>query len=239
MLRIRIRDVRRATLPIRSGNEGWIGIAPAGDQYHLVVPVDTQIARGVMACNRPTDGTPFGGYTGWLYFRCSPYEDEGSDEEALREKQVRQTCEQLLRFAASYGIEAELDADDAPPDPSHDESQPVPALHAAQLVCPACGKDWENVGAFTRDVEVEFKAYRACVDDFRRGVYRFRHRCGALVEVPVWRFARPRVGEKSLIGSHACPGFCFYETSLDACSARCEGACYRRIAEKLKSKAGG
>ena len=240
MLRIRIRDVRRATLPMRSGNEGWIGIAPAGDQYHVVVPVDTQIARGVMACNRPTDGTPFGGYSGWLYFRCSPYEDEAGDEEALREQHVRTTCQELLRFAASYGIEAELDAEDAPPDRHREGARLEPAPHAAATVgCSRCRKTWNNVGVCTRDVEVKFSGYRACVEDFRRGLYLFRHRCGGLVEVPVTRFAKPGVRERSLIGSHACPGFCYYETSLVACSARCEGARYRRIAGKLKSKADG
>jgi len=75
----------------------------------VVVPVDVQIARGVMACNRPTDGTPFGGYANWLYFRCPPYEDEGTDYELGRIEQARKTCEKLLQWLASYGIEAECD----------------------------------------------------------------------------------------------------------------------------------
>ncbi len=108
MLRIRFRDILRATLPLRSGNEGWVGVAPMGDDYHVVVPVDLQIARGVMACNCPTDGTPFGGYTGWLYFRCPPYEEEAEDETPLREEWARNTAEQLIIWLTSYGIEAEL-----------------------------------------------------------------------------------------------------------------------------------
>ena len=44
MLRIKVQDVGRATLPVRSGNEGWIGVSPKGDDYHVVVPVDVQIA---------------------------------------------------------------------------------------------------------------------------------------------------------------------------------------------------
>lgn len=106
MLRIKVKDIGRATLPLRSGNEGWIGVSPKGDNYHVVVPVDTQIARGVMACNRPTDGTPFGGYAGWLYFRCPPYPDEGRDESILRDEQIRGTRDKLIRWLASYGIEA-------------------------------------------------------------------------------------------------------------------------------------
>ncbi len=97
--------------PGRSGNEGWIGLSPAGDRYHVVAPVDAQIAKGVMACNWPTDGTPFGGYTGWLYFRCEPYDDESGDDQATQEDRVRANCEGLLQFAASYGIPCELQAD--------------------------------------------------------------------------------------------------------------------------------
>ena len=95
---------------VRSGNEGWIGVSPKGDDYHVVVPVDVQIARGVVACNRPTDGTPFGGYVGWLYFRCPPYPDEGGDESFLRDEQIRNTSEQLIRWLASYDIEAVMEA---------------------------------------------------------------------------------------------------------------------------------
>ena len=106
MLHIKVKDIGRATLPLRSGNEGWIGVSPKGDDYHVVVPVDVQIARGVMACNMPTDGTPFGGYAGWLYFRCPPHLDEGGDENILREEQIRTTSERLTQWLASYGIEA-------------------------------------------------------------------------------------------------------------------------------------
>ena len=108
MLVIKLEDVQRATLPSRSGNEGWIGVSPAGDAYHVVVPVDVQIARGVMACNRPTDGTPFGGYASWLYFRCAPYEDEGVAEQEARDIQVRRNSLELLSWLNSYGIKAKL-----------------------------------------------------------------------------------------------------------------------------------
>lgn len=114
MIRIKLQDIQRATLPLRSGNEGWIGVAPKGDDYHVVVPVDKQIARGVMACNRPTDGTPFGGYSGWLYFRCPPYEDRDVDEVAEREARIRETAEELLSWLASHGIDALLDAGNDP-----------------------------------------------------------------------------------------------------------------------------
>ncbi len=108
MLLIRIEDIRRATLPSRSGNEGWIGVSPTGDAYHVVTPVDVQLARGVMACNRPTDGTPFGGYSSWLYFRCEPYEDEEAPEQEACDRQVHKNATDLFNWLALYGIEAQL-----------------------------------------------------------------------------------------------------------------------------------
>lgn len=106
MLPIRFLDLLRATLPLRSGNEGWIGVSPAGSEYHIVVPVDVQIARGVMACNMPSDGTPFGGYTGWLYFRCPPFDGREDQDEILREERARQTAADVVKLLQAYAIEA-------------------------------------------------------------------------------------------------------------------------------------
>ncbi len=106
MLQISIIDVQRATLPVHTGNEGWIGVSPLGDQYHVVVPVDTQIARGVMACNKPTDGTPFGGYSKWVYFRCPPYEDNDGQGHELRRFYAEITAKSLVAYLKSKGIEA-------------------------------------------------------------------------------------------------------------------------------------
>ena len=72
-LLIDFNDIFRATLDEDCGNEGYIGIAPDGGRYHVVVPVDRQIARGIKAGNRPQDGTPFGGYKDWRYFGCPGY----------------------------------------------------------------------------------------------------------------------------------------------------------------------
>ena len=211
MLRIDFTDIVRATLPIRSGNEGWIGVSPKGDQYHIVVPVDRQIARGVMACNRPTDGTPFGGYSGWLYFPCEPFEDEDRTGEAFQElwiAQARASADSLVTWLASYDIQAEVVgnwpisgqvtgelsgqsaqadriANGHPPgeDRTGDASKP--------LVCDKCGKSWDKIGELLRDPGAEMAQYRACMDDFRQGLYIFAHSCGGSVSVPVTRLARP------------------------------------------------
>jgi len=89
VLQIKLSDLFRATMAEGCGNEGYIGIAADGSQYHVVVPVDRQIARGLKAWIRTDDGTPFGGYKGWYYFACVPYvtsEQESCERESQLEK---------------------------------------------------------------------------------------------------------------------------------------------------------
>jgi hypothetical protein len=57
---ITLSDLFRATMADDCGNEGFIGISPNGSQYHVVVPVGRQIARGLKFWIQPDDGTPFG-----------------------------------------------------------------------------------------------------------------------------------------------------------------------------------
>ncbi len=74
----------RATLGTETGNRGFIGLSPDGAAFHVVVPVDAQIARGLKPGHRPTDETPFGGYVGWRYFECQPFPTPQPDEAAAR-----------------------------------------------------------------------------------------------------------------------------------------------------------
>ena len=106
-LRIDFQDIFRATLAEDCGNIGFMGVAPDGSAYHVVVPVDLQIARGVKARNMPADGTPFGGYRGWLYFPCRPYPAGPTGD---RKQQARSNAALLLAWAAGQGLELDIDA---------------------------------------------------------------------------------------------------------------------------------
>jgi hypothetical protein len=253
-MEIKLSDIYRATLPSRSGNEGWIGLEPSGKKYHVIVPVDPQIARGVMACNTPTDGTPFGGYTGWLYFRCEPFSasDEEFDEE-LRRTTARQNAANLVRFASGFGIAVTITEDVAQgavsEQPRHTTLQQrkkgrfrVAELESkrpdqgAALKCTGCSATWDNITRLLADPSITFSKYKANTADFRKGHFVFRHSCGGMVEVVATKLGRSRYAGKSLAGSHACPGFCYYEASLSECAAVCEGSVFRRIAGKLKTR---
>lgn len=110
-LKVGLGDVFRATMAQESGNVGYLGLAPDGSGYHVVVPVDLQIARGVMACNLPGDGTPFGGYSGWLYYECAPFEAQGlTSRERLdaRWSQARANARVLAAWSLGRGIKVEI-----------------------------------------------------------------------------------------------------------------------------------
>jgi len=106
ILNVRRQDIYRATLSARTGNTGYLGFAPDGSDYHVVVPVDEQIARGIKAGNRPDDGTPFGGYRGWFYFQCRAHE---TDDDGDREAQASANTAVLLAWAALRKIDLEID----------------------------------------------------------------------------------------------------------------------------------
>jgi hypothetical protein len=111
-LTIDFNDILRATLDDQCGNEGYIGISPDGRQYHVVVPVDLQIARGIKAGNRPLDGTPFGGYKNWHYFGCLVFPLAGrvdpNEIQALRISQAQANALLLKAWAAELTIDLEL-----------------------------------------------------------------------------------------------------------------------------------
>ncbi|WP_028321231.1 hypothetical protein [Desulfatiglans anilini] len=110
-MRIKLSDLWRATLADYTGNEGYIGIDPEGERYHIIVPVDRQIARSVRAGIPPEDGTPFGGYSGWRYFGCLPYEgdkvDHGKDRKA-REERTLENGWLIQKWGAALGLEIRL-----------------------------------------------------------------------------------------------------------------------------------
>lgn len=110
VLHIKLSDLFRATMADDCGNEGFIGIAPNGSQYHVVVPVDRQIARGLKFWIKPDDGTPFGGYKGWHYFCCLTYVAQQS-QEAEREAHLEKARENgwlIQKWGEGLGLKIRL-----------------------------------------------------------------------------------------------------------------------------------
>ena len=111
-LSIDFNDILRATLDKDCGNEGYIGLSPDGRSYHVVVPVDRQIARGIKAGNRPLDETPFGGYKGWHYFCCLGYAPPSDYDEAEHQKvrlnQAKANAQLLKVWAKQINVSVEI-----------------------------------------------------------------------------------------------------------------------------------
>lgn len=107
VLEIRLSDLFRATLASDCGNEGYIGIAPDGSRYHVVVPVDRQISRGLKFWIRPDDGTPFGGYKDWHYFCCLTYEvpERKDAEQEVQLHCARENGWLIQKWAKALGLE--------------------------------------------------------------------------------------------------------------------------------------
>ncbi|MGC8659298.1 MAG: hypothetical protein ACP5U1_09510, partial [Desulfomonilaceae bacterium] len=202
-----------------------------GDSYHVVSPVDSQIAKGVMACNRPTDGTPFGGYSNWFYFRIPPYPESTDQTQDERMRQALLVSRELVNRLRRLGIAAIIDSSAPPSNQTKDECKDE--CLKARLVCQKCGEEWNNLAVCLRDPNLNLHAYHACVDDFHKGSFVFVHKCGGFMHIPVRDFVRKSRVKRNMAGLHACPGFCYYERSLKECSAFCEGSCYRRIAVRI------
>jgi hypothetical protein len=111
-LAIPFNDIIRATLDENSGNAGYIGLSPDGSRYHVVVPVDRQIARGIKAGNPVLEGAPFGGYRNWHYFYCSGYTRPARYDETeinkMRRGQAAVNARRLIHWAAELNIEVEV-----------------------------------------------------------------------------------------------------------------------------------
>jgi hypothetical protein len=111
---IRMSDLFRATLSDDCGNEGFIGIAPDASEYHVVAPVDRQIARGLKAWAAPDDGTPFGGYREWRYFCCLTYtvrEQEHDTDRRARLEKARENGWLIQKWAKGMGCDIQLKED--------------------------------------------------------------------------------------------------------------------------------
>ncbi len=235
-MKLKLSTIYRATLATHSGNEGWIGVEPGQRSYHAVVPVDVQISRGVMACNKPTDGTPFGGYAGWIYFRCAPY-DSHIDDETLRLQQAKKNLTELIVKLSEYGIVAEPDG----------ENLPTPQLFintrildkSKRIFCSSCNWSWNHPGEVLSDTDLTLVEYLANFKDFRKGIYLFEHICGGRIELPVSRLLNPHNLIRSLAGLQACPGLCFHSKVLAECRAECEGSLYRKVAGRIVKKQSG
>ncbi len=174
----------------------------------------------------PQDGTPFGGYDKLDLFSgvlLAPTKRNQPQDRSYRQGNTENL--------EAYGIDArviDIERIIAPP-----------ALQAERLPQSIANRAGPSGLICTRSCPTKpcfFYSHKPDTLDFSKSVYVFTHVCGAEIRLNVRRFARSSIRRKSLISSHACPGYCNHESSLSSCSAECEGSIFRRLATKLRAR---
>lgn len=72
--RLSMEDMIRATLPSGWGYVGFLGVSPAGDSYHVLAPVEVDLAADIFIMALDGLAEPMGGRPGWRYYYCHTYE---------------------------------------------------------------------------------------------------------------------------------------------------------------------
>jgi hypothetical protein len=110
-----VEDLVKATLPSGWGQAGFVGVSPGGDSYHVLVPVDLDLAEGTFRMALHGWAEPLGGRPGWRYYYCRTYDLPPKDRlpwlEALMEGRLRRAVhsgELLVSWARQQGWWAEL-----------------------------------------------------------------------------------------------------------------------------------
>jgi hypothetical protein len=108
-------DLVKATLPSGWGQAGFVGVSPHGDSYHVLVPVELDLALETFRMALDDWAEPLGGRPGWNYYYCSTYDPPPRDgrpwPEAIlteRSRQARQSGELLVAWVRRKGWWAEL-----------------------------------------------------------------------------------------------------------------------------------
>lgn len=68
-----LKDLVKATLPQGYGRVGFIGVAPAGEAYHVLSPVEMIWARAVSVWGAEGRLDQGGARLTWRYHLCRPY----------------------------------------------------------------------------------------------------------------------------------------------------------------------
>lgn len=110
-----MEDLVRATLPSGWGQVGFVGVSPGGDSYHVLAPVDLDLAEGTFRMALHGLAEPLGGRPGWRYYYCRTYDPPPRDRhpwlKVLLDKRMRQALhsgELLVAWARQQGWWADL-----------------------------------------------------------------------------------------------------------------------------------
>ena len=108
-------DLVKATLPSGWGQAGFVGVSPKGDSYHVLVPVELDLASETFRMALDGWAEPMGGRPDWRYYYCRTYEPPPRDGRpwpdallAARQRQAKISGEMLVAWARRQGWWAEM-----------------------------------------------------------------------------------------------------------------------------------
>ncbi|UCD77267.1 MAG: hypothetical protein JSW26_17800 [Desulfobacterales bacterium] len=105
--------------------------------------------------------------------------------------------------------------------------------------CSCCDSPWFDRDEFLRDGNIDLVGYQANFSHLELGYFLFNHlTCQSTLAIPAGQFKDLYDGPvfaDRLTGSESCPGYCSYETALDLCPAKCEGAYVREIMQVIRN----
>ena len=114
-MRFSMDDLVRATLPSGWGRAGFVGVSPGGESYHVLVPVELDLAADTFRLALEGWAEPMGGRPAWRYHYCRTYDPPPRDGRpwpdallAARRRQATRSGELLKAWARRQGWWAEL-----------------------------------------------------------------------------------------------------------------------------------
>lgn len=114
-MRFSMDDLVRATLPSGWGRAGFVGLSPGGESYHVLVPVELDLAAAAFRLALEGWAEPMGGRPAWRYHYCRTYDPPPRDSRpwpdallAARRRQATRNGELLKAWARRQGWWAEL-----------------------------------------------------------------------------------------------------------------------------------
>ncbi len=117
-LHFALEDLVRATLPSGWGQVGFVGVSPDGAAYHVLSPVEVDLASDMVLMALAGRAEFMGGRPGWRYHYCHTYQPPPGRERpgpeamrAARRRRARHTGRMLVAWARRQGWWAELSED--------------------------------------------------------------------------------------------------------------------------------
>ncbi len=106
-------------------------------------------------------------------------------------------------------------------------------------LCKNCGQQWATRDDFLNDTDISLIGYQAHFEELTLGLFLFNHICKTTLSLHAEKFTDLYDGpvfSEWKTGKEECPGYCLKTSSLDQCTAKCEGAYIRETMQIIRAR---